>query len=268
MKPIVKLFVGIIVVIAMICGIFLYYNYYTSISLLHFILFASMILFTNNITYISSSSKDINIGMILPVAFIIMDIYGPFWAAIISSFGTITLKHRKEHYTYKFIFNAAMLSITAAASALTYQYLVFNLDIEGVLIPFALASLVYYIVNNSLVLSVVRMSSSTNNIKREDSLFIVNLLANLVISYFIGLLLWYSFKYYNVFVMLLIVIFVYIIRHFIYANLHKLKIQKDLQKSNQELEYTKLKNTFFRNLSHEFKTPLNLIFSSIQLMEK
>ncbi len=40
--------------------------------------------------------------------------------------------------------------------------------------------------------------------------------------------------------------------------------QKLLQEA---IEYEKLKSDFFSNLSHEFKTPVNLIFSTIQLLE-
>lgn len=44
--------------------------------------------------------------------------------------------------------------------------------------------------------------------------------------------------------------------------------QREEIKSNRaELEFNKLKNKFFSNLSHEFKTPLNLIFSSLHLIE-
>ncbi len=268
MKPIVKLFVGIVALISIICGTFLYFNYYTSISLYHFILFVLIIWFTNNFIDTTTFSRDVNVGMVLPIAFVIMNTYGPFWVAVIISISSVKLDHRKEHYFYKFVFNRAMFIITGAASALTYQYFMVNQSVETILMAFAIASLVYYIVNNLLVLSVVSLASGSNSINEDSFSYVCNLFANIIISYFIGLLLWYSFQYYNIFVMLLIITFIYIIRHFIYANLHKLKIQKDLYKSTQELEYIKLKNTFFRNLSHEFKTPLNLIFSSIQLMER
>lgn len=47
-----------------------------------------------------------------------------------------------------------------------------------------------------------------------------------------------------------------------------LGISRDIShRKEAELEFESLRMEFFANLSHEFKTPLNLIFSSIQLME-
>ncbi len=43
--------------------------------------------------------------------------------------------------------------------------------------------------------------------------------------------------------------------------------REEIRLNREELEFNKLKNKFFTNVSHEFKTPLNLIFSSLHMME-
>ncbi|QZY56619.1 ATP-binding response regulator [Crassaminicella profunda] len=48
-------------------------------------------------------------------------------------------------------------------------------------------------------------------------------------------------------------------------QLHKMNIE--LLKANEIIQYNKLQTEFFANISHEFRTPLNLIFSTIQLFE-
>jgi signal transduction histidine kinase len=44
-------------------------------------------------------------------------------------------------------------------------------------------------------------------------------------------------------------------------------VEKNRKQLEEEIEYSNLKTEFFSNISHEFKTPLNIIYSTTQLME-
>jgi signal transduction histidine kinase len=50
-------------------------------------------------------------------------------------------------------------------------------------------------------------------------------------------------------------------------NMELENIVKEFKEKEEKLEYDKLKTDFFANISHEFKTPLNIIMGAMQLLE-
>ena len=44
-------------------------------------------------------------------------------------------------------------------------------------------------------------------------------------------------------------------------------VVRELKEKEEKLEYDKLKTEFFANISHEFKTPLNILMGAMQLLE-
>ncbi|MGM0438238.1 MAG: sensor histidine kinase [Bacillota bacterium] len=258
-----KLYITFIIISAFIFSIFLYNNYLTSIPLKDFLFFLAMLFITNNLStyfYSNDITKNIHFPIILPVIIL----YGPFWTAIILTLGSIKIKYRENQgfIWYKFLFNRAMLFIMGASSALIYNYVI-NLNVfTNKLFPIFSAFIVNMLLN---ILIMITLFYFIKNKLEIDDFKITSKTA--LFSYFLALLIYYSYIYLGKFSIILIIIFIYLSMDFFYSTMREIETQKKLQEKQEELKYTKLKNNFFRNLSHELKTPLNLIFSSLQMME-
>ena len=258
----VKIYLTTVTIFAIFLGFFLYNNYFIEISPINFIFFLTILFLTNNIS-IFFNYNEIFITMVFPIILSIIVIFGPFWAAIISMIGSTTIKKRNNSgfVWYKFLFNRSMFIIIGGLAGLTYQYIITTFDFPNKLFPMFITFVAYMIINTTLLYLLLTFLGIN-----ENSYF-KNISATSLFSYFLGLLIYYSYIHLGKFSILLIIIFIYLSTDFYYTKFKEFKTKKELIKAKEELKYSKLKNNFFRNLSHELKTPLNLIFSSLQMLE-
>lgn len=79
--------------------------------------------------------------------------------------------------------------------------------------------------------------------------------------------------HYIFFIALILIIFISLISYYVGFNISQkiialnYEVKEKQEKLKQTLEIEKHKSEFLANVSHEFKTPVNIIFSSCQLME-
>lgn len=254
-----KLYVFTIFILAICMGIFLYNNYYTHINIWDFLFFTILILLFN-ISFFIPYEKSL-IAMNVPFLLVLLNEYSPFWVAIIFSVGSLDL-YKNKNIFYKKIYNFSFFLLSAAIAALIYQYFDNNIT-NNIIILSLIATLIYYIMNHFLIFTVVKISTGENNLNLSR-----NLIINNFFSFCIGLLFICIYSTHHKKIGLLIAsIFIFIIRYYIYANIQKSKIEKELAKKKETLKYSEMKNKLFRNLSHEFKTPINLISSANQMIK-
>lgn len=264
MKFKLKIYLGFIFLSYLLLLNYLFINHITDVSYLEIIFFIGILFITKNITLFFISFAEIATTFILPILFPIISFCGPFWTAVIAFFGSISIKFRNNTFIwYKLLFNLTVFSISASIASLVYNY-VYTLYPKEFALSFLAATITYSILNNSLVYIVIKLS--TNNTDNMSQYFI-HLAKNILFSYFLGLILYYIYISFGKILFVLTIAFILIIKDIIYSRIEQLNTEETLKKTKEELKYTKLKNIFFRNISHEFKTPLNLIFSALKMLE-
>jgi len=262
-KKLIKYLI-IIHLITIIFAFYLYNNYYFVADFKNIIIFTLILIFSTNINTIKNDSFKINTYIILPILFPVIAFYGPFWTAFITMLGTSDLIYNKRQFVwYKFIYNRSMLFLTGGISSIIYKYFfIYSNNIVNVLLPFMLSALTYFIINISLIYIAIKLAGEKISVK-----YFIQLFENIVFSYFTGLLFYYLFLEYNIWAVIFLTGLIYIFKDFVYARIKQIDIEEKLSKKKEEIEYLKLKNLLFRNLSHELKTPLTLIFSSVKLLK-
>ncbi len=219
MKKTLKFYLAIEYTVFIIFAIYLFTIKQSTPKPVIDVIFFTIILFISmNITLFYNSMAKIGTAIVLPILFPLMVILDPFWIATMTFFGTIELKFRdKKFIWYQFLFNRTMLFMSAGSATLAFK--ISQYHFENLIVPFLLASLSYFIVNNSLVFTVVRIANG-----EQDTSFpyFFQLIKNLFVSFALGLLLYYCYMYLGKIFFIVVIILIYIIKDFIYTNLKEL----------------------------------------------
>lgn len=223
MKKSLKFYLSFIFFITFI-SFFLMFNIY-SIKIdffeIGFLLLALLIV--NNMSMFFNSLTEINTSMNLPIVIVGLIFLNPFWTAILSAFGSIEFKLLKRNFVwYKFLFNRSVLFLAAASAATVFNWI--RPFFEGGELPFLsilLASVIYFVVNNTLVYIVIRIAENDVNNLSLISYF-RELSKNLITSYFVGLILLASYFYFGKILFALVIILLFIIKDFFYSRLQQL----------------------------------------------
>lgn len=218
-----KIYLAIIYSIFLITLIVFAFKFGLKIDLINFLFFTIIGVLISNFSMFFNSMTEISTSMNLPIIIPTFFLFNPFWVGIIAAIGTVGVKFKKKRFIwYKFLFNRANFFLASAFGAWTFKISRFYLD--GNNFPFLsvlLAVLVYFFINNTLVYIVINLSSENVN---KFSLFnyFRELSKNLIVSYFLGLILLASFIYFGKLFFSLIIILLFIIKDFFYSRLQQM----------------------------------------------
>jgi HD-GYP domain-containing protein (c-di-GMP phosphodiesterase class II) len=186
-----------------------------------------MLFLSNNITALDHSINQISMSIVLPFLFPIMAEFEPFQAAVIALIGTCNLKKREKGFIwYKFLFNRMMIFITAGAASLCFRIVLGHTNTP--VLAFLAATIIYFILNNGLVYLVIKSSGGSQNISFS---YFTQLIKIVFISFFLGTVLYHGFLKFGKPVFLSALLFVYIIKDFLYAKIKMLNSITQLTES-------------------------------------
>lgn len=184
------------------------------------VVFFSMVLFiSENLSQMYFLSNKVEVSIILPLLIPAMVILGPFWAGVVAMIGSVYFSSIRNFVWYKFVFNRTILFIATSCGAYIFQITKDISNNHYLILPILFASLTYFIINNGLVFIVIRLSSG----KQEAIItYYVQLLKNFIVSYFLGLIFYYSFVNYGRVFIILAIILIYILKDLIYSRIQQL----------------------------------------------
>jgi HD-GYP domain-containing protein (c-di-GMP phosphodiesterase class II) len=218
-----KIYLAIIYSIFLITLIVFAFKFGLKVDLINLLFFSIIGLLISNFSMFFNSMTEISTSMNLPILITVFFLFNPFWAGLISAIGTVAVKFKKKQFVwYKFVFNRADFFLAGAFAAWIFKISRFHLD--GNSFPFLsvlLASIVYFLINNLLVYIVINLAD--NDVNQLSLLnYFRELSKNLIVSYFLGLILLASFIYFGRIFFSLIIILLFIIKDFFYSRLQQM----------------------------------------------
>lgn len=218
-----KVYLAIIYSIFLITLIIFTFKFGLRVDIVNLLFFAIIGLLISNFSVFFNSMTEISTSMNLPILITAFFLFNPLWVGLIAALGTIGVKFKKKQFVwYKFLFNRADFFLAAAFGSWIFKLSRFYLD--GSNFPFLsilFASIVYFLINNLLVYIVINLADNDVN---QLSLFnyFRELSKNLIVSYFLGLILLASYIYSGKALFILIIILLFIIKDFFYSRLQQM----------------------------------------------
>lgn len=218
-----KIYLGFIYLISCSFLLILASQYSSDFNLADIIFLLAVIILVNNFSMFFNSMTEIITSMNLPVLIPALVILNPFWVGIIAAIGTIEYNTKKIGFVwYKFLFNRAAIFLAAANAALIFKLSrpIFDGNSFPILSILS-AVLVYFFINNLLVYIVINISKNdVNNFSLLN--YFRELSKNLITSYFIGLILLFSYINFGKVFFLLIIVLLFIVKDFFYSRLQQM----------------------------------------------
>ncbi|MDI3548637.1 MAG: hypothetical protein PWR10_2289 [Halanaerobiales bacterium] len=220
MRTKLKIFLALEYLAFLIFFIYLYQYHITNISLTELIFFILVLFITVNISRFINTSSEITVSINLPILIPAMVLLGPFWTGIIA-LGATSISHIKNFIWYKFVFNRTMFFLAAGGAALIFKMTNNYFNSPYLIVPLLFASLTYFIINNGLVFTVVKIASGGE----KDSLLVlyyIQLAKNLIFSYFLGLIFYYGYISIGKVFFILSIVLIYMLKDLLFSRIQQL----------------------------------------------
>ena len=184
------------------------------------IFFIITLFILSNLSYFINFKSNTSTSISLPVLIPAITIFNPFWILIIAFIGTSELNVREDKLPwYKFLFNRCMFGIAAGSAAIVYKLSITYLSINEIFALF-LSAIIYFLINIGLVYVVIYLSNEKQKV--SYNIFLTELIKSIFISYFLGLVLYFSYIQFGKLFFMLVIVLIYIARDFFFSRLQVL----------------------------------------------